>query len=59
MGKSSTFEPYRLRLLNSTILTLPSNSDIIDTEPFSNGNLLKMLLGAVSDWFDDDEDEPD
>lgn len=28
--------------------------DIVDTEPFQNGNLLKMLLGATSDWFDDE-----
>ena len=28
--------------------------DIVDTEPFREGNLLKMLLGAISDWFDDD-----
>jgi hypothetical protein len=30
--------------------------DHVDTEPFLKGNLWKMLLGAVNDWFDDDED---
>ena len=30
-------------------------SDIVDSEPFDDGNLLKMLLGAISEWFDDDE----
>jgi hypothetical protein len=30
--------------------------DYVDTEPFLNGNLWKMLLGAINDWFDDDED---
>lgn len=29
--------------------------DHVDTEPFLNGNLWKMLLGAINDWFDDDE----
>jgi hypothetical protein len=29
--------------------------DHVDTEPFLKGNLWKMLLGAVNDWFDDDE----
>ena len=27
--------------------------DIIDTTP-ADGNVWKMLLGAVNDWFDDD-----
>ncbi len=27
--------------------------DVVDTEP-SNGNVWKMLLGAVNEWFDDD-----
>ena len=34
-------------------------SDIVDSEPFAGGNLLKMLLGAISAWFDDDDDELD
>ncbi|KAL8842972.1 MAG: hypothetical protein Q9176_002275 [Flavoplaca citrina] len=29
--------------------------DIVDTEPFLNGNLLKMLLGAIWPWFDGDD----
>jgi hypothetical protein len=29
--------------------------DHVDTEPFLKGNLWKMLLGAINDWFDDDE----
>jgi len=29
--------------------------DIVDTEPF-HGDIMKMLLGAVNPWFDDDED---
>lgn len=29
--------------------------DIIDTTP-ADGNVWKMLLGAVNDWFDDDHD---
>jgi hypothetical protein len=29
--------------------------DHVDTEPFLNGNLWKMLLGAINEWFDDDE----
>lgn len=33
--------------------------DIVDTEPFQGGNLLKMLLGAMSEWFDDDEPDGD
>jgi hypothetical protein len=32
-----------------------ASRDIVDTEPFEGGNLLKMLLGATFDWFDDDE----
>lgn len=31
--------------------------DIVDTEPFPNGDVMKMLLGAINPWFDDDEDE--
>lgn len=30
--------------------------DIVDTEP-SNGNVWKMLLGAINKWFDDDEEK--
>lgn len=30
--------------------------DIVDTEPCEGGNLLKMLLGSTSNWFDDDMD---
>jgi hypothetical protein len=36
--------------------TALGSRDIVDTEPFLNGNLWKMLLGAVFDWFDDDPD---
>lgn len=34
-------------------------SDIVDVEPYENGNVLKMLLGSVNKWFDyaDREDE--
>lgn len=31
-----------------------TSRDIVDTEPFEGGNLLKMHLGAVDNWFDDD-----
>jgi hypothetical protein len=34
-----------------------ASRDIVDTEPFPEGNLLKMLLGATFDWFDDDDDD--
>ncbi|MCJ1271366.1 hypothetical protein MMC22_011266 [Lobaria immixta] len=33
-----------------------TSRDIVDTEPFEGGNVLKMLLGAVDNWFDDDPD---
>lgn len=33
--------------------------NIVDTEPFQGGNLLKMLLGAISEWYDDDEPDRD
>jgi hypothetical protein len=36
-----------------------ASRDIVDTEPFPEGNLLKMLLGATFDWFDDDDDDDD
>ena len=29
--------------------------DIVDTEPFPDGDVMKMLLGAVNEWFDDDD----
>ncbi|KAH0539072.1 hypothetical protein FGG08_004370 [Glutinoglossum americanum] len=29
--------------------------DIIDTEPFSGGNVWKMFLGPIDPWFDDDK----
>ena len=41
-------------LLLKSAFSLPR--DIVDTEPFQGGNLLKMLLGATFDWFDADED---
>lgn len=45
-------------ILNLTFFC-PSR-DIVDTEPFQGGNLLKMLLGATFPWFDgDDDDEED
>ena len=31
-----------------------ADRDLVDTEPYENGNVLKMLLGPVNDWFDDD-----
>lgn len=31
--------------------------DIVDTEPFQGGNVLKMLLGATFGWFDGDDDD--
>lgn len=34
-----------------------SGLDIVDTEP-AEGNVLKMLLGAVNHWFDDDINKP-
>ena len=34
-------------------------SDFADTEPYPDGNVLKMLLGSIWDWFDDDETESD
>ena len=37
----------------STLLTHVIYRDIVDTEP-SNGNVLKMILGANIPWFDDD-----
>ena len=30
--------------------------DIVDTEP-ADGNILKMLLGAINKWFDGDKDQ--
>ena len=30
--------------------------DIVDTEPY-DGNVWKMLLGAINKWFDDDPKE--
>ena len=43
----------------STLTKLFLLRDIVDTEPFPDGNLLKMLLGAVHPWFDDDNDDDD
>src|SRR3954468_24893223 len=36
---------------NFSIDTALGSRDIVDTEPFENGNVWKMLLGAVFDWF--------
>ncbi len=38
------------------LTTLPRTRDIIDTEP-SNGDVWKMLLGAINTWFDDTVDD--
>jgi hypothetical protein len=35
-----------------------NHRDIVDTEPFQNGNTWKMLLGAIDPWFDDDDTPP-
>jgi len=32
-----------------------SSRDIVDTEPVENGNVWKMLLGAIDQRFDADE----
>lgn len=32
--------------------------DIVDTEP-ANGNVYKMILGAINPWFDDDAEMND
>ena len=32
-------------------------SDIVDSEPFANGNVLKMFLAPVFAWYDDDDDD--
>ena len=32
-------------------------SDIVDSEPFDGGNVLKMFLGPVFNWYDDDDDD--
>ena len=34
-------------------MILPVSRDVVDTEP-SNGNVWKMLRGAVDAWFDAD-----
>lgn len=34
-----------------------ASRDIVDTEPFQDGNLLKMLLGATFNWFDGDDND--
>ena len=43
--------------MNSNLLS--TSSDFADTEPYPQGNVLKMLLGAIWDWFDDDDAESD
>jgi hypothetical protein len=35
-----------------------THRDIVDAEP-ADGNVWKMLLGAVNKWFDGDKDEDD
>lgn len=37
---------------NNPVLRL---SDIVDHEPFIGGNVLKMFLGPVFNWYDEDE----
>ena len=34
---------------------VPRFSDIVDHEPFIGGNVLKMFLGPVFNWYDEDE----
>ncbi|KAL9131378.1 MAG: hypothetical protein Q9175_006779 [Cornicularia normoerica] len=47
-------DPVGINRLNQLDSGLGLSMDIVDTEP-SNGNVWKMLLGAVNDWFDDDD----
>ncbi|KAM0797870.1 hypothetical protein BDR22DRAFT_428266 [Usnea florida] len=42
-----------IKRLNHLDSGLGLDMDIVDTEP-SNGNVWKMLLGAINNWFDDD-----
>jgi hypothetical protein len=35
------------------------NSDIVDAEPYSTGNVLTMLLASVNKWFDHSDERPD
>lgn len=39
------------------LLTRIYHSDIVDTVEFENGNIWKMLFGAVNRGLDDDEDD--
>lgn len=32
----------------------PPLRDLVDTEPFFEGNIWKMLLGGTNKWFDSD-----
>lgn len=45
----------RLRFLDDSLKDRYNIPDIIDYEP-ANGNVLKMLLGSINKWWDDDND---
>lgn len=47
-------DPDGINRLNQLDSGLGLSMDIVDTE-HSDGNVWKMLLGAVNDWFDDDD----
>ncbi|KAL9131154.1 MAG: hypothetical protein Q9217_000855 [Psora testacea] len=46
----------RLKELDSSLSTRAQPLDIVDTEPH-DGNILKMLLGSINHWFDEDATE--
>lgn len=58
MGNDSTLQMFCWHCLFCGADLSLAFSDIVDTEPFQGGNLLKMLLGSIWDWFDNDSDEP-
>ncbi|KAL1635093.1 hypothetical protein SLS56_001845 [Neofusicoccum ribis] len=49
-------DPAKKKLFDHLDSGLNLAMDIIDTEPH-NGNVWKMLLGAINTWFDDDDGE--
>ena len=50
-----SMSPITSRVLYTNFVLV--RSDIVDSEPFIGGNVLKMFLAPVFAWYDDDDDD--